>query len=107
MLYLHADRTAAEVCRTVGIGRRTLWGSSAVNRGHEHQRSIRRWSVHDGRLPFTETFQTSPTHTARFAGRHKTGRPAAPLSPAPTQTHAWPAQSVAEGPRPGRGPAPP
>ena len=25
ILYLHADRTAADVCRTVGIGRRTLF----------------------------------------------------------------------------------
>ena len=25
ILYLHSDKTAAEVCRTVGIGRRTLF----------------------------------------------------------------------------------
>src|SRR5262249_23178881 len=49
----------------------------------------------------------SPTYTARFAGHHTTGWPAARQSPAPTQTHAWPAQSVAGGLRPGRESAPP
>src|SRR5207253_6911088 len=33
ILYLHSDKTAAEVCRTVGIGRRTLFSYlTQVNR---------------------------------------------------------------------------
>jgi len=33
ILYLHANKTAADVCRTVGIGRRTLFSYLAQVRG--------------------------------------------------------------------------
>ena len=33
ILYLHSDKTAADVCRTVGIGRRTLFSYLAQVRG--------------------------------------------------------------------------
>lgn len=35
MLYLNSDTTAAEVCRSVGIGRRTLFSSLAQTRRHD------------------------------------------------------------------------
>jgi len=35
ILYLHSDKTAADVCRTVGIGRRTLFSYLAQVRGQK------------------------------------------------------------------------
>jgi DNA invertase Pin-like site-specific DNA recombinase len=35
ILYLHANKTAADVCRTVGIGRRTLFSYLAQVRGQK------------------------------------------------------------------------
>jgi DNA invertase Pin-like site-specific DNA recombinase len=35
ILYLNSDKTAAEVCRSVGIGRRTLFSSLAQTRRHD------------------------------------------------------------------------
>src|SRR2546421_96650 len=80
--------------RTRGSYREGRWGCTTSNDSGSSSRaaaSHRAASISEGRawlgeVWITGTSQTSPTHTARVAGRHKTGRPADPRSPAPTQT---------------------
>lgn len=40
LLYLHSDKTAAEVCRVVGIGRRTLFSYLAQRKEREPVTSL-------------------------------------------------------------------
>jgi hypothetical protein len=48
ILYLHANKTAADVCRTVGIGRRTLFSYLAQVRGQKDgEASTRLWPFRD------------------------------------------------------------